>query len=140
MWAQGLLEALLTALSTRPAAALLSAPTVHLCTNTPSLVPGMAVAAFTETIYTGYAAIALPTLSGPVWFGQGQLYGMFGGVNFLGPSSGGPASITGYYVTDGGGTVLYGAELFPTPIGLALPTDFLDLTVILPLLTRPQVS
>lgn len=125
-------NALLAALSARPAAALLTAPNVHLMTNVPAITPDMAIGSLTEAAYTGYATVALPAVAGPVREDD-AIQSVIATVNFVAPS---PltttATITGYYITDSTNAILYGAELFETPVPMVHPFDFLDLDIALP--------
>jgi len=125
----------LNALSTRPAAALLATPTCCLYTGAPVLTPGMALSVLTalEATFTGYAAQALGTLVGPVNL-PNNVQGLIFNVTFLCTASPGQ-NITGYFIRDGGSTILYAAEAFPTPIPLAASGDFLNLGLVFPLQT-----
>lgn len=136
-WIQATIATMLAALSARPAAALLSTPTVHLFTGNPVINPQTVLATLTalEATFTGYAAAALPALAGPINL-PGATYGMHGEVDFIGGGSfSTPNTITGYYVTDTGNTILYGAEMLTTPVAIAHTGDYLSIDVILPLLS-----
>lgn len=128
-----LVDALLAALSARPAAALLDTPTAHLFVN--DIVPGptTTLGAFTEATFDDYAADALGALLGPVSLGEGRR-AVHAEVDFVaGSAIASPGEIAyGVYITDGAGTLLYGAGRFEDPVPFANPGDFLSLDVILP--------
>lgn len=125
--------ALLAALLARPAAALLTTPTVHLFTGTPTLNPDSVPAAFTEPTFHGYAAVVISALLGPVNLDSNTI-GVHQEVDFLATTGGAISdNVTGYYITSGDGTVFYGGETFPTAFGFAIPGDFLSLDVVFPL-------
>jgi hypothetical protein len=64
---RALVNALLAALNARPAAALLTTPTLHLGSGVPpTLGPNADSTGWTESTWTGYAAIPLVTFSGPI--------------------------------------------------------------------------
>lgn len=124
-----LVAALLACLSTRPAAALLTTPTLHLFTAiTGSINPNSTVSQFTEADFIGYAAVTLDSFSGPVNLPAGNGQGLFGeGLFIAGSGIVYPGqSILGYWIDDAS-TTLYLAEQFATPIPIVRPGDFLDL-------------
>jgi hypothetical protein len=132
---QVLSDAMLAALGARPAAALLTTPTVLLYTAGPVPLPGMVVGSYTEATFHGYAAAAI-TLVGPVTLG-GTDRGVVGSVTFV-ATTGGTISDTciGYLLVDTTKAIVYDGEQFTTPISFGAAGDFLDLDFILPL---PQV-
>jgi hypothetical protein len=124
-----LLQALLGALQTRPAAALLTTPTVHLYTAlSGQLGPAVDVSQFTEATFSGYAAVALSGFTGPVNVPSNQGQGIFGSSEFTANSSiTSPGQIAlGYWVDDGTSTI-YLCESFETPVLFVNPGDFLNL-------------
>lgn len=125
----GLLAELLGTLQTRPAAALLVTPTLHLFTAlTGNITPNSATTQFTEASFTGYAASTISGFSGPVNLPAGNGQGLFASALFTAGSGivypG--QSILGYWIDDAS-TVLYLAERFATPIPIVFPGDFLEL-------------
>jgi len=132
--ARPIAAALLDALSARPAAALLVTPFVHLFTAGPSpITPDSLPADFTEATFAGYAAVAwtLPLL-GPINVSSVNL-GVHNAQNFLGGAVVPPGeNILGYWVDEAaaGGTDLYLAETFVSPIPIAFPGDFISLDII----------
>ncbi len=126
------LDALLAALSARPAAALFATPNVHLFTNMVTPTAESLLADFTEATFAGYVAVALPTLAGPVHL-PNDSQALLAEVNFIGTTVAPPGeAIQGYYITDTTNAILYIAELFGTPIPIANPGDYLTLAIILP--------
>jgi len=131
-WAWTLLTSMFTALSTRPAAALLSTPQVMLYNN--NHVPGVvdSVSNFTPCIFSGYAN-ATVTLTGPGNLSGTQI-GMLATASFLATTASPFVSDTAYgYILYDGASNYYGGELFPTPIPFAAAGAFLELDLVLPL-------
>lgn len=130
---QALLDALLAALSARPAAALLDVPTAHLFVNDFNPAAGTVVADFTEATFNGYAADPLGTLLGPVTLSDGKR-AMHVEVDFTaGGAIVAPGEVAyGVYVTDTAGTVLYWSGRFANPVPFANPGDFLSLDLVFP--------
>lgn len=129
---QGIAEQLLAALSTRPSAALLTTPKVHLFTVGPTAIgPYTKTDAFTEATFGGYAAQDLSPLDGPINLPGTEGFAVFADVNFIaGDLSTHPGqTILGYWVDDGGTDFYYG-EIFDTPIAIGVPGDFIALSVI----------
>lgn len=129
---QGLAEAILAALSTRPSTALLATPTVHLFTAGPSpILPTSKTTDFTEATFTGYAAVVQSALLGPINLPPPDGYGVHAESDFLATPSGSfvGAVIAGYWV-DNGSTTFYYGEYFKTPIPIVNPGDFVSLDVI----------
>lgn len=124
----------LAALKARPAAELVTTPTVHLYTAGPSPIPFDPTAAdFTEATFSGYAAVAL-TLSTPnILLPSQDGMGKFGNVSFVADAAITPPgeTIIGYFVDDGAG-MMYLAEEFDSPVQIANFGDFLDLQVVFP--------
>jgi hypothetical protein len=130
-----LVDALLGALSARPAGALLTTPTVHLFTAGPTqILPTSLPADFTEATFAGYVdkTLTLPLL-GPINLDLGDGEGVHNEVDFLAGAVVAPGQdILGYWIDDGATAVLYGAEIFPTPISIVNPGDYVSLDVIFP--------
>jgi hypothetical protein len=129
---QTLVDAILAALGTRPAAALLDTPTVHLydAPHTPNPVTDTP-ASFTEASFDGYAAAAI-TLAGPV-NGDNGCRIWRGSIHWeMDTTDDGTPTIYGAYVTDTGGTNLYGQVAFSEPVPLSIAGDFLDLDLAFP--------
>jgi hypothetical protein len=127
-----LLDAFLSALSTRPAAALLTTPTVVLYSAGPAPNIGQVLANYTLADFSGYAAQTL-TLAGPVNIGL-TIQAMVGSVQFVATAAS-PfvgQTILGYLVVTGG-TTMVGGEQFTTAPVIANPGDFVGINVQLPL-------
>jgi hypothetical protein len=132
------LEALLACLMTRPAAALLTTPTVHLFTAAPSpITPQSTIAEFTEATFTGYAAVVLTALLGPVNSPSGTCEAVFNNASFIAGALTSSQNILGYWVDDGA-THWYMGEYFQGPIPIVNPGDFIDLAVMIGLAFIPQ--
>lgn len=126
-----LTAAFLAALGTRPAAALLTTPTVILFTDGPTVTPDAVLANYTEATFHGYAGDTI-TLNGPGNLGT-TWQGITASPSFL-ATTGGTINdqVLGYLVTDGA-TALYGGETFAEPVHFGAVGDFLDLDLIMPL-------
>jgi hypothetical protein len=138
-----LADAMLAALSARPASALLTTPTVHLFTAGPSTITPLNLPAdFTEATFAGYAAatLTLPLL-GPINLPNGDGFGVHNEVDFLGGAVVSPGeTILGYWIDDGATAVLYYAELFAVPVPIVNPGDFISLDVVYGLLDPSSVA
>lgn len=137
---KALIDGLLAALSARPAAALLTTPTVHLFTAGPSVItPTQVPADFTEATFTGYASQTLGTLLGPIQLPNTEGDGVHADVNFLAGAVAPPGQmILGYWIDDGA-TTFFGGEVFPNPIPIGVPGAFIDLDVVFPILSPAPV-
>jgi hypothetical protein len=137
VWQKSILDGMLGALSTVPAAVLMLTPKIELYNSNTIPKPTSVHGDFTLTTFSGYAAKAV-TLTPP-----GNLTNLDQCVTSTASftaTTGTPFVsdvVTGYMVTDGTATV-YAAELFASPVPIAQPGDFLDLDLILPLLVMPQ--
>lgn len=141
-FARPLLNALLAALSARPAAALFTTPFVHLFKAGPSpLTPDTLYSAFTEAAFPGYASVALGTLAGPVITPSTLCEGVFSNASFIAGAIVTPETILGYWVDEGAAptTPAHYFEYFPAPIPFVNPGDFLDLAVLFGLIFKPQL-
>jgi len=131
-WSRALLNALLAALSARPAAALLTTPEVMLYSAGPAISPDAEVADFTAVIATGIAPEAL-AFSGVVNL-PGGAQGATGHVDFV-ATTGSPFvqdTAIGYIITDGT-SAFYGGELFESEVNFGQAGDALGLDIIMPL-------
>jgi hypothetical protein len=130
-WNYVLAENLLLALMARPGAALMATPTVHLFTAVSAPIsPTITTSAFTEASFTGYAAVVLSSLDGPVNLPPANVIGSYQTSNFIAGSVTSPGqTILGYWV-DNGAATMYLAELFAAPIPIARLGDFISLDVI----------
>jgi len=133
-----LIDPLLAALSARPAAALLTTPTVHLFTAGPSpITPTQVPADFTEATFVGYAAAALTPIVGPVITPSFTCRAVFANVSFVAGAVVGSQNVLGYWVDDAS-THFYLGEFFPAPVQIVNPGDFIDLAVLIGLPFRPM--
>lgn len=136
-YALALAQAFLSALMTRPAGPLLTTPKVHLYTSaSPPPSPTSAVADFTEATFTGYSAVVISALSGPVNLPDGSGYGMIANAVFTAGAIVTGQTALGYWIDDGTST-FYGAEAFQTPVPFAHAGDFCDIQIIFPM-TNPM--
>jgi hypothetical protein len=136
--AASLLAGMLAAMLTRPGAALMSALKVHLYTAGPSPIkPIQAPTDFTEATFTGYAAVTLAALSGPIITPRGTCEALFGNASFVATGATPANTILGYWLDDGS-TNFFAGEAFPTPIPIAAIGNFIDLAVILGLTYVPN--
>ena len=132
-WTAVLIAAMMAALSTRPAAALLTTPTIELY-SARILTPNqnMDYANFTKCIFSGYAPDTV-SLTGPVNLATNFL-GLLADAVFIATSASPfvPDTAMGYMLSDGASNV-YLAEDFITPVGFAGPGAFLNLDFVAPL-------
>lgn len=136
VYARALTDALLDALSARPAAALLVTPFVHLFTNgPPTILPTSVPGDFTEATFVGYAAVALTLpLLGSIQIDPDDL-AQHNEVDFIGGAVVPPGEvILGYWIDEAAaaGTVLYMAEIFQAPIPIAVLGNYISLDVAFP--------
>lgn len=134
-WRQALIDAMLGALSTVPAAKLVLNGMIHLLKATINFNPQTPIASFTalEANFSGYAAIALPALVGPL-NGSVNRREMFANAIFVATSPLVTANnIFGYWIDQNAGADWVMAELFPAPMPVAAPGDFVELDLLLPL-------
>lgn len=127
---RALADALLAALSARPAAALLVVPTVRLFVNDISPNPATVVGDFVEATFAGYNDIAEPALAGPISVSP-DARGLIATVNFIGGAIVSPGETAfGYYVTDDTGATLFMYERFADAVPFSTNGDFLNLDVV----------
>lgn len=140
IWARTLIGALLGALMTRPAAALLTTPTLRLLAAPATLDSDTDPTTLTEADFTGYTAATISALAGPV-NASPSVDAMLVDVTFIAAN---PITVSntiyGYYITDAAGTVFYGGELFDSPTGISTPSDFVNITALLPLPLRQSTG
>jgi hypothetical protein len=107
----------------------LALATVHLFTNNINPGPNNVVGDFTEAVFTGYVAKAIPGWTANELPGDGNV-GTTGTtvLTWVGPADATGQTIYGYFVLSvGAGTPLIYACRFPAQVPLAVPTDVLDL-------------
>jgi hypothetical protein len=123
--------ALLAALSARPAGALFATPTCHLFTAvSQAITPTTPVSAFTEASFTGYVAVTLGTLLGPILLPSNDGLAVQTDADFLSTAHQATSqNILGYWI-DNASTVCYMAEQFLAPIPIVNLGDFISLDVI----------
>jgi hypothetical protein len=124
------LNDIVLAFTTRPAAALIATPTVHLFNNNVAPSPQSVVGSFTETAFSGYAA-ATPTIGSPVNTSP-NCVAAIGPCTFTAVAATPfvPDTIYGYFVESAG--TLIAAEAFATPAQITAPGDFVDIQVLFP--------
>lgn len=125
-----LTNALIAALKTVPAAALVGTANLHLFNNNVIPTPDTPLSAFVETAFSGYTVRALTITLGLNLPNNAQ-----GGQSFAievaaTASPFVPDTLQGYYVTDSTNAILYASEVFPDPIPMAAVGDYLDLFVV----------
>lgn len=128
-------DAMLGALTARPAAALLPTLTVRLMKTPVAIGPTTVLADLSECDFAGYAPVIPVAPVGPINDPDGSRAVLFD-ADFVASGAlapGGQISY-GYYLTDSAGppTALYGGEVFATPVPFALPGDALALDVLFP--------
>jgi hypothetical protein len=125
-----IMSELLTALGTRPAAALISSWTIHLFTAGPSPIkPSTLPAAFTEATFVGYASVAATFPGGIVNLPSATGIGVLQNALFTCSAGTTPNNIAGYWIQDAASNFILG-ETFAAPVPIVLAGDFLDLTCI----------
>jgi len=131
-WARTLGNAMLAALKARPAAALLTTPTLVLRTDAVRVVPETVFADIVAADFSGYADLAV-TPSDPVHEGLSAGGMLVNGVWIAtdpSPAAFVPNTVTGVALTDGV-TAYYGGAQFDEGVGIAAPGDYVDLTALL---------
>lgn len=130
-WARPLVNEMLGALTTVPGAALLTTPKVILLKTGPIPTPDSGIADYVVADFSGYAA-ATATFSTAVNM-ERDIQGKLATVTFVAtvvdPFV--ECNVIGYALTDGSGE-WYGGELFAEVVPFAVPGDFLQLDVVLP--------
>lgn len=135
------LENWLIALTTRPAQALLTTPTLELYKAGPTTPDAFAAYTdFTPCDFTGYAPLA-GAPAGPVNDPSGKGEAFYLDKVFIAgsPFISGAQNALGYLLSDGAGA-LYMWEAFPVPVPFTASGDFLDLNAMLSIMYYPQVS
>lgn len=138
-WTKAFTDLFLNAMAVRPGAALAATPTVILFKGATPVTPLSAYADFTPVAFSGYVS-QTPTFSAPVNM-SGNIQGVVGNAFFFMTGGSPPVDdvADGYIVTDGG-TGLLGGEVFQDPVPFAVPSDFLSLEVVLPLLMNVEIQ
>jgi hypothetical protein len=136
---RSVIDALIAALLARPAAGLLTTPTIRLCSSLVNPGGSTALASITEATFNGYAPFILGAGVGPLNTmaqGRAQLFNcdFIAGAGIVDPGE----TITGYYLTDSAmpATLLYGGELFNQAVPFVNPGDSLSLDVLLSFLVN----
>lgn len=140
-----LVASLLASMGSRPSAAIPGVMSVDLFTAGPSVItPDNVVADFTLATFGGYAQQGLdPTTPPPVEVPANNGLALIGnGVFYADITIVPPGQIViGYILTDQAtGLILEVAELFDDPVSFAVNGDFLNLTILVPILTLPQIG
>jgi len=131
-WGRTLVNALLAALSARPAAALLVTPKVRLYSAGPALSPDSVVDDYTAVTATGVEDVAL-TITGVVNL-DGNVQGAIGHVDFVATTADPFVEDTaiGYILFDGT-DAFYGGEQFASEVNFGQAGDFLGLDIVFPI-------
>lgn len=136
--AYALAKNFLLALTTRPAGALLTTPTMHLYTaRTAPITPQSTVSEFTEATFVGYAAVTM-TFSAPLNLPAAAGVGVLSTGNFIAGALTATQNVIGYWIDDTAGN-FYGAEDFSAPVPIASPGDFVSVDAIIPILNPATV-
>lgn len=137
-----IIDKLLDTLNVVPLAALAVAPVCKLFTApSANLLPTWVPADFTEATFNGYLPIGSVYAAPSVNLESGNGKGDAANGLFVVGGGGVPPGevIVGYWTEDSTGHPLI-AELFPTPVAMVFPGDFIDLTQIFALAFKtPQV-
>jgi hypothetical protein len=129
--AQVLIDALLDTLTARPAAALLTTPTLGLLIAPSNPTPSSVYAGMTPPVFHGYTPAAI-TLVGPVNVSP-TTEGLVATANFIATACGTIAdTVIGYWLSDGAAN-FYAGELFATAVPFANPGDFLTVNFVFPM-------
>ena len=101
---------------------------VALITAGPAVGPGSALADYTLATFTGSTPASVTWLGPDIAAnGQGEIQAQ---VHFAATATPSPAEmVTGYILTDSGGTNLIGGELFTTPYNVANNGDLVTFTI-----------
>jgi hypothetical protein len=138
-----LADLLIAALDIAPGGLPLPPLSVRLVTAMTQPIPtAMAAGLFTEAAFTGYVAqVAARPLVGPINLPNARGKGALANVTFLCSGAGaGPESIIGYAVTDAAQLNFYMAEIFPTPVNIVNAGDFLELSLVIPIMQFPTTE
>lgn len=138
---EGFLAEVLAGLLTAPSSSFFSTPTLHLFTSVSgTITPLSTVNQFTEATFTGYAASVIASFSGSILLPSNQGYGAIAQKIFVAGAVTAPGqNVMGYWL-DNGSTNFYAAEQFATPVPFTASGDFLDLAVVIGLLTPARVN
>jgi len=127
-----LVKSLLNALGTLPTAALLTPCKLELFNSNVQISKSTPLAALTPPVWTGYAPIAVASLTGPLNL-DGNNDGMTAEGVFTCTAA--PAAsdlIYGYMVVDNAGAVLLIAERFDAPVPIVAAGDFVSVQLVIP--------
>lgn len=138
-WARAIVNDMLEALATRPAAVLFTTPTLVLYSDGPLPTPDSAVADYTTATASGVTATAV-TLTGAVNM-PGNVQAMIGHADFLSTTTATytAATAVGYLLTNGT-SAYYGGEQFQAPVNFGANGDVLSLDLVLPSPTSQSVD
>lgn len=143
-WRRTIIEGMLAALMTRPAAALIATPKIHLWVGDLTIDSQTPLATFTgaEATFSGYPAggATLGVLSVPLNL-LPEVIGLHADNDFIVSD---PPTITetvsGYWIDYGAGADWLVAEAFASPVPMAAFGDFLVIEILLPLPLEQQAS
>lgn len=106
---------------------------VHLAVAPFTPGPNLTPSSFTEASFTGYSALSAGTGTQQEFFDPAtgnriiQVLEPAGGWHWQATGSSGlPQTVYGYYITDNGGTTLYGSALLSSPVTLQSSGDGVD--------------
>lgn len=144
IWRRTIIEGFLAALMTRPGAALISAPTLHLWVGSVVVTPDIPLQTLldAEATFTGYppGGVALGTLSTAVNLLPGVI-GLHADNTFI---VGTPVvvaeNVAGYWIDQGAGADWVLAEEFSEVFPMANAGDFLAIELLLPLPLEQQAG
>lgn len=141
-WKRWIVSQMLNLMQTGQAAPSLTTPLVHLLKATVVFNSDTPIATLTaqEATFTGYVAQALPTLSGPVNTIPDTQAKLGNNIFIVGASPTITNSVYGYYIDHNTAADWVLAELFPTPLVMALAGDFIDLNLLFPFWMFPQTA
>lgn len=138
VWSKAYMKTILDTFVARPSGPLVAIVAVDLWTAGPTVVtPDNIKADFTVATFNGYAQGALvpdPASTTVVTTTNGLAVAYLGASQFIGGSGVTPPgqTILGYYLTDSANHYMI-AEKFASPVQIAGPGDFLELSLLLPL-------
>jgi hypothetical protein len=138
VYTQVFVDTIIAAFVTVPGGALVITPKARLYSAGPTPAPNAVASAYTECVFSGYAATAI-VLSAPVSLSP-QVEAAVANALFIG--SGSPFTTdtaVGYFVTDGTDTLIL-VEQFPAPLSFPAAGAFLDLAVSFPIPELPPVT
>jgi hypothetical protein len=136
---QAFVDTILAAFVTVPGGALVLTPKARLYNAGPTPSPQVIASAYTECLFSGYAATSI-TLSAPVSL-SAQVEGVIANATFIATTGSPyvPDTALGYFITDATDTLIM-VEAFPAPLAFSAPGGFLDLAVVFPIALYPPVA